>query len=335
MQARNFYSFIFLIWMTGFSRMGCGAVKNVLAKNAPEILDEPDSEIPERKFNAPLIAQNPDTLPLIPLDPMFLTALYHQEKYLMRRSTPRHPIAGFSKKEMLAVVRSFKKMPIFRTASLVENFDFYQLKTDGKNNRVRVTGYYTPRVDARRQRDEIYSYPMLRRPPAGFQMPSLATLRGHALPDSLTAIAWAKDEKEVENAQLQGSCLLVFPNGKKDFLGFGGSQNLPGGGKYVFFSELDEEVIGAGSFPMTAGFSLAIDPKVAPIGSVIFAELPNLAPDGRLRGYSYRILLVQDRGGAIKTTRRVDLYSGIGREGLVAARKVNQFGRFWVLLPKR
>jgi membrane-bound lytic murein transglycosylase A len=138
----------------------------------------------------------------------------------------------------------------------------------------------------------------------------------------------------VKNAQLQGSCMVEFQDGEQQFLGYGGSVPM-NGSKYVYFKKVDNQVIGAGSFPMTAGYSLAVDPRCVPIGSCLLAELPDLDKAGRLKGYTYRVVLAQDRGGAIKTTKRVDLYSGIGEEGLAEAQKVNRYGRLWVMLPKR
>ncbi len=70
------------------------------------------------------------------------------------------------------------------------------------------------------------------------------------------------------------------------------------------------------------------------LGSTLLAELPDIDAAGRLKGYQYRIIFAQDRGGAIKTTKRIDLYCGMGQKGLQEARKINRFGRLWLLLPK-
>ena len=108
-----------------------------------------------------------------------------------------------------------------------------------------------------------------------------------------------------------------------------------GGDNYVFFDVVDDVVIGAGNFPVTAGYTLAVDTRFIPLGAMLLAELPDIEPDGRQIGTTYRILFAQDRGGAIKTTKRVDLYSGIGRNGLQAARRINRFARMWLILPKK
>jgi membrane-bound lytic murein transglycosylase len=63
--------------------------------------------------------------------------------------------------------------------------------------------------------------------------------------------------------------------------------------------------------------------------------LPDLDVTGKLIGYTYRILFAQDRGGAIKTTKRIDLYCGVGQKGLQEARRINSYGRLWVMLPKQ
>ncbi|MCB9333361.1 MAG: hypothetical protein H6574_20045 [Lewinellaceae bacterium] len=97
----------------------------------------------------------------------------------------------------------------------------------------------------------------------------------------------------------------------------------------------DEDVIGAGYFPLTAGYSVAVDPRYIPIGATLLAELPDMDAAGNLKGYTYRILFAQDRGGAILTTKRLDLYCGVGKQGLNEARKINGLGRLWVLLPKQ
>lgn len=128
--------------------------------------------------------------------------------------------------------------------------------------------------------------------------------------------------------------MVQFPDGENIFLGFGGSVK-GAGGTYVFFKKIGKDVLGSGSFPLTAGYSAAIDPKFIPLGASLLAELPVCDKNGNATCYDYRIIFAQDRGGAIKTTKRMDLYCGIGKEGLEAAKKVNNYGRLWLMLPKR
>lgn len=275
----------------------------------------------------------PDTLSYLPFDAPMLEAMYEQANYLRRKDVAEYPVKGISKSEMLQTIELLQGCQILQPDALLDRFDFYKVKTDLKKDRVRITGYYTPLVEASRVRTAEYSVPLLRRPESN--IPSPAAIVAGALDGKGYELAWVRSKGEVANAQLQGSCWVEFPDGKREHLGFGGSVK-GAGGSYVFFMKMsDEDVIGAGYFPLTAGYSVAVDPRFIPIGTTLLAELPDMDAAGRLKGYTYRILFAQDRGGAIQTTKRLDLYSGIGNKGLQEARKINGYGRLWVLLPKQ
>ncbi|HNM28054.1 MAG TPA: MltA domain-containing protein, partial [Saprospiraceae bacterium] len=257
--------------------------------------------------------------------------MFEQANYLRRSDVKNYPVYGICKSEMLRTVELLQDCQILRPEALLDRFDFYQVKTDLKKDQVRITGYYTPIIKASRVRTAEYPVPLLRRPD---HVPSPAAIAKGALEGQGLELAWVSSKKEVENAQLQGSCWVEYSDGKREHFGFGGSVR-GAGGKYVFFTKVDEEVLGAGTFPLTAGYSVAVDPRFIPIGATMLAELPDMDPAGNLKGYTYRILFAQDRGGAILTTKRIDLYSGIGQKGLAEARKINGYGRLWVLLPKQ
>lgn len=275
----------------------------------------------------------PDTLSHLLFDAPMLEAMYEQASYLSRRDVKEYPVYGISKAEMLKTVELLQDCQILQPEALLERFDFYKVKTDLKKDKVRITGYYTPLIEASRVRTDVFSVPILRRPDDF--VPSPAAITSGALDGKGLELAWIRSRKELYNAQLQGSCWVEYPDGKREHFGFGGSVK-GAGGSYVFFQKMsDEDVIGAGYFPLTAGYSVAVDPRFIPIGATMLAELPDVDPSGKLKGYTYRILFAQDRGGAILTTKRLDLYSGIGKKGLQEARKINGFGRLWLLLPKQ
>lgn len=274
----------------------------------------------------------PDTIPYLTFDPMMLKAMYEQANYL-RRSDSKGG-SGISKKDMLRTVELLQNVQLLDPNVMLTNFDFYSINTDYKKDRVRVTGYYTPVIKASRVRTDEYKVPMLRRPESN--VPPAEFIEGGALNGRGLELAWLRNRKELANAQLQGNCLVEFPDGKRQHFGFGGSVKRSKGGKgrYVFFTPVDDEVLGCGFFPLTPGYSVAVDPRFIPIGSTLLAELPNIDEKGKHRGYTYRIIFAQDRGGAILTTKRMDLYCGVGQIGLQEARKVNRYGRLWLLLPK-
>jgi membrane-bound lytic murein transglycosylase A len=310
--------------------------QTVIPFRPPEELAEIDSIAAEkkarrglsRKLSSNLIKALPDTFPFLKFDFDLVNALDYQEEYLRRKTTPRYPLQGISKRELIETVETLRSVPFYNVAAFAQQFDFYRLNTDLKSDKVRVTGYYTPILEAKKAKGDGYDFPLMRNPDRSITHDSTII---HNFAEG--ALAWVKTPREVSNAQLQGSCLVQFPDMERQFLGFGGSVKH-NGGTYVYFKKVNDKVLGAGSFPMTAGYSLAVDPKVVPIGACLFAELPNLSKSGKLIGYTYRIVLAQDRGGAIKTSKRVDLYSGIGKKGLDAARKINQYGRLWLMLPK-
>lgn len=274
---------------------------------------------------------HPDTLPFLSFDPAMLGALYEQANYLRRSDVKNYPVKGISKDEMLKTVELLQECQILQPDAMLDRFDFYQVKTDLKNDQVRITGYYTPIIQASRTRTSEFTVPILRRPD---HVPSPAAISAGALEGQGLELAWLRSKKELANAQLQGSCWVEYADGKREHFGFGGSVK-GAGGKYVFFTKVDEKVLGAGFFPLTAGYSVAVDPRFIPIGATLLAELPDMDASGNLKGYTYRILFAQDRGGAILTTKRLDLYSGIGQKGLQEAWKINGFGRLWLLLPKQ
>jgi membrane-bound lytic murein transglycosylase A len=308
------------------------------AAAAPKVatsVEKANVVVPVSKRKLPanvLIPAIPDTMPYIPFDPTMLQALYEQINYLERTDVSAKGVSGITKGEMLKTVQKLQEVQLLDPSVLLQAFDFYQLNTELKKDKVRITGYYTPLVKASRTRTGEFSVPLLKKPDSG--IPSPAAIESGALSGRNLELAWVSSKKELRNAQLQGSCLIEFTDGAREHYGFGGSVK-GSGGTYVFFTKVDNRVLGAGFFPLTAGYSVAVDPKYIPIGSVLFAELPQMDAAGNLKGYTYRILFAQDRGGAIKTTKRLDLYSGVGQHGLHEARKINGYGRLWLMLPKQ
>lgn len=288
-----------------------------------------------RPLSSSLILVKPDSQLRVPFDEDMMKALHHQMNYLKAQSPRNSPIKGVRNDELLHTLQLVQASSAEPQGSLLKYFDYYQVNTELKQDKVRITGYYTPTIEASTVQSVDFPVPMLRWPKdEGIPVPSPAAIESGALAGRNLEIAWIKSTKELKNAQLQGSCMLQFSDGENMFLGFGGSVK-GAGGSYVFFKKIGKEVLGAGSFPMTAGYSAAIDPRFIPIGATLLAELPICDKKGNATCYEYKIIFAQDRGGAIKTTKRMDLYCGIGKEGLDAAKRVNNYGRLWLLLPKK
>jgi membrane-bound lytic murein transglycosylase A len=101
--------------------------------------------------------------------------------------------------------------------------------------------------------------------------------------------------------------------------------------RYIFFRTVaGEGPIGALGVPLTAGRSLAIDPKFIPLGAPIWLNSTWPRSDRPLR----RLMVAQDVGGAIKGPIRGDFYWGSGDLALEKAGCMNEEGEYYVLLPK-
>lgn len=286
---------------------------------------------PRNLRSSVLIEAHPDTIGPVQLDTLLRSALREQAEYLRRPDVAKFPVKGVSKEELLTTLELLDSCESLDTTTLKSKFDFYRVNTALQSDQVRFTGYYTPVIPASRTRGGGFIHPIYKQPK--FKV-TAAAVRSGALAGKGLELAWLRSKKEVANAQLQGSCMVRFPDGEQQYFGFGGTAR--GGGKpYVFFTEVDDIVLGAGTFPLTPGYSIAVDLRYIPLGATLLAELPDLDPAGKVKGYSYRVVFAQDRGGGILSTKRVDVYCGMGQEALAAAHRINGLGRMWLLLPKR
>ena len=101
---------------------------------------------------------------------------------------------------------------------------------------------------------------------------------------------------------------------------------------YVFFRELPangDGPLGAQGLPLTAGGSIAVDPKQLPLGTPIL--LATTLPNGTQP--LNRLVVAQDTGGAIRGPLRVDYFWGYGVEAGRQAGAMKQSGRMWALWP--
>ncbi|WP_252088466.1 murein transglycosylase A [Pseudomonas sp. MWU13-3659] len=101
---------------------------------------------------------------------------------------------------------------------------------------------------------------------------------------------------------------------------------------YVFFGtrpDSNEGPRGSLNVPLTAGYSVAIDRKVIPLGSLLW--LSTTRPDG---SPVVRPVGAQDTGGAITGEVRADLFWGTGPAAGELAGNMKQQGQIWMLWPK-
>jgi membrane-bound lytic murein transglycosylase A len=102
---------------------------------------------------------------------------------------------------------------------------------------------------------------------------------------------------------------------------------------YVFFRQIPDNEkgpIGALGVPLTAGRSVAVDPRTTPLGFPVFVSTRQPGRKDALN----RLMLAQDTGGAISGAVRADYFWGFGASAFVQASRMKEDGRMWLLLPK-
>jgi membrane-bound lytic murein transglycosylase A len=144
---------------------------------------------------------------------------------------------------------------------------------------------------------------------------------------SLGRLLIERGELRPERASMQGIKEWAKRNPRKvqEFLNANPS--------YVFFRELPRDLpgpLGALGVPLTPERSIAVDPRVVPLGVPVYLATtwPNTANPLN------RLMVAQDTGGAINGGVRADFFWGFGDAAGSQAGKMRQAGSMWVLLPK-
>ncbi len=106
---------------------------------------------------------------------------------------------------------------------------------------------------------------------------------------------------------------------------------------YVFFRLAEDDprrpdlgAPGAMGIPLIAGRSIAVDPRMVPLGAPVYLATTRPSSAGPLE----RTVLALDTGSAITGAVRADFYWGFGEEADREAGRMKQSGRMWVMLPK-
>jgi membrane-bound lytic murein transglycosylase A len=103
---------------------------------------------------------------------------------------------------------------------------------------------------------------------------------------------------------------------------------------FVFFreeaiSDASKGPRGALGVPLTAGRSIAVDPRNLPLGAPVY--LATRDPDDRPLE---RLVMAQDTGGAIRGIVRADYFTGLGPQAGDLAGRMRAPGKLWLLWPR-
>jgi membrane-bound lytic murein transglycosylase A len=88
--------------------------------------------------------------------------------------------------------------------------------------------------------------------------------------------------------------------------------------------------LGSMQAPLTAGYSLAVDSHLLPLGIPLWLDAEHPNGKQRLR----RLVIAQDTGSAIKGLLRGDVFWGQGRDAGEIAGVMKSKGRYFILAPK-
>ena len=157
---------------------------------------------------------------------------------------------------------------------------------------------------------------------------AFADVNGHPY-RAIGRVLVERGELTVEQATAPGlrSWLATHPERRDEILNANPS--------VVFFREepITDPAIGprgALGVPLTGGRSIAIDPRVLPLGAPFF--LDTTQPGSQLP--LQRLVVAQDTGGAIRGGIRADLFWGLGDEAGAQAGLMREQGRLWLLWPR-
>jgi len=197
---------------------------------------------------------------------------------------------------------------------------------------------------------------------------SRAEIEDGALEGKAPVLFWADDPVDLHILHIQGSGQVTLPDGTGTRIGYAANNGRPfvgigrlvsergladgrsmpairawlrahpeqgralmrENGRYIFFREITGAgPIGALGVPLTPLRSLAVDPAVLPLGSLVW--LSTTDPGGRpLR----RLMAAQDTGSAIKGINRGDVFWGAGEAAFQQAGRMASPGRTWLLVPR-
>ena len=102
---------------------------------------------------------------------------------------------------------------------------------------------------------------------------------------------------------------------------------------YVFFKESTSPAggpVGAFGVPLSAGRSIAVDPRSTPLGYPVFVSTRTPGSGAPMQ----RLTIAQDTGGAIRGAVRADYFFGNGQAAATNARRMKERGQLWILLPR-
>ncbi len=225
-------------------------------------------------FTNPLLAQDVPLKPVevLPVQVMderlfsedkqqLINAINHSLSYLntdrSKNIYKSYPVTDFSHEKVVSSLKRFRQLLISSTnaqelqEAVEKEFRFYRSVGNDGNGNVHFTGYFQPVYRASRQRNEVYRYPLYKKP-SNFDSwqnphPTRGDIEGRNGQGNSSIIkgnelVWLSDRLEAYLVQVQGSAKLELSDGTIMTIGYNGATNYP----YV---SLGRELIADGKIP--------------------------------------------------------------------------------------
>ena len=322
------------------------ALDSLLPETRSLLLSTDGKDAKNNNFKHIYIPTPMDSLSFPSKNAKFLEALGNQLS-LLKKNANNYSFGNLE----ISSTQLDKVVQVLKTAKspqdITQSLQAFQICGDDHKGNVRFTGYYSPLIDVRHKSDAVYKYPLY--------------IKSKTKNDNGLLMVYVKDRADIANMRIEGMSHIQFPSGEKELLSFDGEYERvdntedPQAIATAFGGEIDTKVpkkilasyssvfspkaiqnpFGANNkVPLTSDFTVAVDKKYIPLGSVLLALIPVTDEKGNLIRHEYRYVLAQDTGGAIKGTGHIDLYMGEGEEGKRKAQFFHKYGKIWLLLPK-
>lgn len=300
-----------------------------------------------------------------------LSQIKYLRSYSARKAGYRHVSYDIGQRELLDTAKALLQwFDSYGSQSLADNFELHEL--DARTGKVKYTGYFTPFISARHYPSGSYRYPIYAAPSG--RLPTRREVFDGVLRGKGLEIAWTNDPIGYYQAQVQGSGILSFDDGEVADLHFAAKtprefvsvarymyrkgyisapsnkamrrwledhpdrleEMLSVNPRFVFFRLAKHKNTRktASGQPLIAGHTVAVDTSHIPFGSILLAEIPIRNAKGKIMDREWRLLFPQDRGGAIKGTTRLDLYTGEGSRAKRLTNAITGIGRAYLLKRK-
>lgn len=319
----------FTLKQSFFSQPNDMTLDSLIAETESAEISSDGKEVENQKFESLYQSVVLDSLQLPNISPQFLQALTHQLDLLKTRDADKYGNLRIEIEELERVIAVFNQAK--SAHDLTQQLEAFQISGEDRRGNVRFTGYYSPVIRAKKHQDAVFKYPVY------FSRKNSST----------PSVAYVKSRRDVYNMRVEGTSYLEFEDGERQLLSFDGNYHVveseeeeENEGKTVFAkyttsgTNSKAKPLGAGKIPLTAKFSIAVDPDYIPLGSVILAEVPVIDAKGKLIGKEWRFVLAQDTGSAIQGPGHIDLYLGEGEKAKIQTRYMNKYGKIIILLPK-